>query len=144
NGGKGQIDVYVQREKTQPAIEDGTSSVATNPIGGFLVRDTGVGFTKKNFDFFPTSDSTLKVSKGGKGVGRFLWLKAFEHVSVESVFRDGERWQIRTFDFRATKRGVENHSVKRTEESGSRTDVRLVGFLEKYRETCPKTAVTIC
>lgn len=143
NGGNGQIDVYVEREKSQRTIDDGQSSVASHPISGFRVRDNGVGFTKKNFDSFETSDTTLKVSKGGKGVGRFLWLKAFEEVRVESVFSEGDKWRLRSFEFRATKRGVENASLKETHEVGSRTDVHLSGFLEKYRDQAPKTAATI-
>ena len=142
-GGKGQIDIYIERDRTQKTLEDGQSSVASNPISGFLVRDTGIGFTKKHFESFETSDTTHKVTKGGKGVGRFLWLKAFERVRIESVFKDGEKWQMRTFDFRATKRGVENPSLKEAKANENRTDVRLIGFFDKYRDVGPKTAATI-
>ena len=121
--GKGQIDVYIERENTQTTIKDDHSSVASNPISGFRVQDTGIGFTKKNFDAFQTSDTTLKVAKGGKGVGRFLWLKAFDCVHIESVFKDSDKWQRRSFDFRATKRGIEKVHLEDADTNENRTEV---------------------
>lgn len=51
------------------------------------IEDNGEGFTKRNFDSFETMDSDLKAKDFGcKGIGRFLWLKAFEKVSVKSVY----------------------------------------------------------
>ena len=49
--------------------------------------DSGIGFTDANFDSFETVDSPYKAPHGGKGLGRFLWLKAFSRVEVESHFR---------------------------------------------------------
>lgn len=34
------------------------------------------------------SDSTYKAKIGGKGVGRFPWLKAFEKVEIQSVYKE--------------------------------------------------------
>ena len=41
------------------------------------ITDNGCGFDEKNFSSFTTADSRFKESKGAKGVGRFIWLKAF-------------------------------------------------------------------
>src|SRR5262249_43508048 len=38
------------------------------------------------FDSFNTAFSRRKVSAGGKGLGRFTWLKAFEGAQIESTF----------------------------------------------------------
>ena len=54
------------------------------PIEAFIVTDTGVGFTDTNYDSFQTVDSPYKAAHGGKGLGRFLWLKAFLRVEIES------------------------------------------------------------
>lgn len=45
-------------------------------IAGFSVIDNGIGFDDQNFDAFTTSDTTYKASRGGKGIGRFMWLTA--------------------------------------------------------------------
>ncbi len=44
----------------------------------FSIIDNGNGFTAENYKSFRTADSSLKWKKGCKGIGRFLWLKAFE------------------------------------------------------------------
>ena len=40
------------------------------------------------FKSFLESDSTYKAKIGGKGVGRFSWLKAFEEVEIQSVYKE--------------------------------------------------------
>ena len=51
---------------------------------GFEVRDNGIGMNELNWKSFRTSDSDFKMQRGGKGVGRLAWLKAFQ--SCESPF----------------------------------------------------------
>ena len=55
-------------------------------IAAFSVIDTGVGFNDDNFDSFETVDSPYKAKRGGKGLGRFLWLKAFGRVEIDSHY----------------------------------------------------------
>lgn len=62
---------------------------ARGDIQGFSVFDNGIGFTDENMTSFSTLDSDYKMLRGGRGVGRLLWLKAFGSVNIESVFRDG-------------------------------------------------------
>jgi hypothetical protein len=138
---KGRIDVHIQRDKLQESLKDDQAHVALGPITGFVIRDDGVGFTEKHYESFSTSDSTLK--KGGKGVGRFLWLIAFERAEVESVYEEDGTWKKRYFEFRYTKAGVEDHRVEVTEERKRRTEVRLIGFKPEYRDPSPKTVKTI-
>src|SRR5437868_3416360 len=74
SGGSGHtIDITAERERTLEEDKPGF-------ITGFVVTDTGVGFTDANYDSFDTVDSPYKAGRGGKGLGRFLWLKAFERV----------------------------------------------------------------
>src|SRR5690606_6792942 len=58
-------------------------------------------------DFFNSLlDSDLKAAMGGRGVGRLLWLKAFDRASVDSVYIDGDgRKRRRRFTFTA-RQGV--------------------------------------
>ena len=54
----------------------------------FKITDNGIGLDDDNFDLFNTAFSRRKMAAGGKGLGRFTWLKAFEGAEIESVFRD--------------------------------------------------------
>jgi hypothetical protein len=58
------------------------------PIDGFEITDNGIGLDDDNFDSFNTAFSRRKVLAGGKGLGRFTWLKAFERARIESTFED--------------------------------------------------------
>ncbi len=141
---KGLIEVEVVRETPLRGLYGGDTS--TNlPISGFVVQDNGVGFNDANFKSFETSDSTRKKTKGGKGVGRFLWLKAFDRVKVESVFdRDGTFFK-RSFEFQLTEKGVDKEKVGKTDATSRKTTIWLTGFKSEFRQhqSCPKSAVTI-
>jgi hypothetical protein len=65
-----------------------------------VVADNGIGFDSRRYDAFCTTDTDHKISRGGKGIGRLLWLDAFEAVSVDSIFREDEdRLRRRRFSF---------------------------------------------
>lgn len=68
----------------------------------FTVTDNGNGFNSQNHQSFLEAYSQLKVKKGCKGIGRFLWLKAFDKVTVDSIYYEGNHWYSRTFDFALT------------------------------------------
>jgi anti-sigma regulatory factor (Ser/Thr protein kinase) len=141
---KGLIEVEVVRLAPTPGLygEDASTNL---PILGFVIQDNGIGFTDANFKSFQTSDSTKKKTKGGKGVGRFLWLKAFDRVEVESVYEQGGRLCKRTFEFQLTEKGVEKEKMTQADTTGRKTTVRLAGFKAAFRQhqSCPKSAVTI-
>ncbi len=113
------------------------------PIIGFKVIDNGVGFHDKNMESFETLDSEYKASQGCRGVGRLLWLKAFEGVNVSSTYKDGgDVWKARTFTFTAS-RGVADMSLSTPTLHKPKTCVHLSGFRSSYRERAPKNARTI-
>src|SRR5689334_12383851 len=72
-GSKGRIAITVSREDTVPGLE---GEDALGAVTGFSIADNGPGFTDANFESFTTADSSFKMSEGGKGIGRFTWLKA--------------------------------------------------------------------
>lgn len=113
-------------------------------IIGFKIQDNGVGFDDANMNSFETLDSDHKIEKGCRGVGRLLWLKAFNRADVSSVYKaeSGELLQ-RIFAFDA-KEGVRvENPIKVKEGSNTQTSIHLDGFDESYRASSPKTAQTI-
>jgi hypothetical protein len=55
---------------------------------GFQVLDNGIGFNDENLASFKLMASKQKAARGGKGIGRFTWLKAFDDVRISSVYED--------------------------------------------------------
>jgi hypothetical protein len=102
-----------------------------------------VGFNEANFAAFSTSDTTYKASRGGKGIGRFVWLVAFNAVTVKSTFHADQTWKLRSFEFVAQGSGVQNHDLKDTDDKSKTTTIRLNGFKDKYRAAAPKRLDTI-
>lgn len=118
-----QTDIEFEDQETLPDIID------------FVITDNGIGFNAANYESFDYAHSTYK--KGGKGIGRFTWLRAFQKAEIESRYRENDKWNLRKFDFEPTKRGIEKHSnieVNTTQERY--TIVKLKGLKEDYRKWC--------
>lgn len=67
------------------AVRDGQISLLEDevaPISSFIISDNGIGFNEQNMQSFLESDFTYKSNIGGKGVGRFSWLKVFKNASI--------------------------------------------------------------
>ena len=137
---QGRIDIAVLREKNH-LFSDQEPTLAD--IVGFEVADNGVGFTEENYRAFDTADTTYKARRGGKGVGRFLWLVAFDRVEITSQFVDGDKVRCRRFEFVSQGDGVRAMTFEESREANPSTTVRLIGFKPKYREQCPKKIETI-
>lgn len=84
---RGQIVVTITKPRTPADME-------------IIISDNGIGLEPKRFEAFCTTDTDYKISKGGKGIGRLLWLDAFDHISVKSIFRDNDKAFRRSFRFR--------------------------------------------
>jgi hypothetical protein len=135
----GRIEVEVIRDENTLFSEAAASSDREHiDIVGFIVRDNGVGFDERNYEEFNKSDTTYKASRGGKGIGRFMWLAAFEKVEIESVFCVDGKPRRRQFTFCLQGTGIENHSCEEVSGGQRGTTVRLVGYKERYRKQCPK------
>lgn len=63
------------------------------------VEDNGLGLDEKNWDAFTETDTDNKISIGGKGVGRLLWLDCFQKINVVSTFKAKDGMERRSFDF---------------------------------------------
>lgn len=129
-----QASIPVTGDKKKPGPEP------MSEIVGFKIADNGVGFNKANMSSFQTLDSDYKAGSGGRGVGRLLWLKAFDRATVDSTFlaEDGAGMR-RTFSFRLPD-GVHREAVSENATSETGTSIHLDGFGDRYREASPKTA----
>ena len=140
--GKGNIVVNVNRHNERQLDFDEADRLRM--IVGFRISDNGVGFDETNMKSFRTLDTEHKVSRGGRGVGRLLWLKAFDKVEVTSSFDDSDgKRMTRTFTFDST--GVTEGPIEpaATESQQRLTTVHLNGFIQRYRQATYKTAAAI-
>ena len=133
----GIINITVGRiPQTNLEFEE-ASLIGKAPVMDFTIRDNGIGFTEENFESFNFAHSTYKLQRGGKGVGRIIWLRAFDKVEIESVYPVGKVLEHRRFNFLPTREGVENHRHQQgTEKSERFTEVRLKGLKKEYQKWC--------
>lgn len=141
----GRIEIQIMRPAGVQSLYEADKGRQELPIIGFEVSDNGIGFTDPNFQAFNTSDTTKKRELGGKGVGRLLWLKAFEKVTVESLFHQEETCCQRRFEFSEVFQGlIDNHKLIKgyeSSEAGSgklKTVVRLLNPKPDYQKELPK------
>ncbi len=117
---------------------DGQGNTVEEPAHfvAFVVTDNGNGFNTENYTSFLEAYSQLKVKKGCKGIGRFLWLKAFDTVTISSTYFEDDCWHLREFNFALA--GVtpeQNDKILESKEVGQRTIVSLKGFRNPYRDS---------
>ncbi|RWQ22725.1 hypothetical protein [Mesorhizobium sp.] len=130
----GRVTVEVVRDPRQLDLDQ-------LPITGFRIIDNGIGLDDTNYDSFNTAFSPHKLGRGGKGLGRFTWLKAFEFARVESTFRDDDGALLtRSFRFDEDydmddERGLPKPSTV----SATGTTIELVELKAAYYEQCPRT-----
>jgi hypothetical protein len=134
----GKVDIHLVRKHD---LASGSNDI--QPIDGFTITDNGIGFTQDHITSFKEAYTTKKLKAGGKGVGRFTFLKVFDEVSVSSVFHDGSGKKKRTFSF-----SVENEvfaedlsDVASTEATGTTVSVKLLD--EVYRSAWAKESEVI-
>lgn len=114
-------------------------------ITGFKITDNGIGFNNVNYESFKREYSTHKAKRGGLGIGRFMWLKAFTNVKVESNYLENKSINKRSFCFNIrTTDGIERHeNIKNNNQEKRNTIVELIGYKEPYKSKCPKRIETI-
>ena len=133
---RGLIRVVIERAPDLFDVDDGKikDPSARSNIVGFIVTDNGIGFDEANFNAFMTLDTEYKVQKGGRGIGRLLWLKAFERVNVVSRFSN-DKGELKQRSFSFGSNGVTDGAVEDAEGEAQReTTIHLVGFDSRYRD----------
>ncbi|ARO68680.1 ATP-binding protein [Xylella fastidiosa subsp. pauca] len=99
---------------------------------GFEISDNGIGFTQRNTKSFGEAYTLSKIKLGGKGVGRFMYLKVFQHVQIKSIFdSDGKRYQ-RAFRFSIDDEMVGSDKTALTDDPVG-TTIFMQGVNQKYQ-----------
>ena len=132
----GQIIIRILRD--EQLVLDGTGELPQ--IQSFEIIDNGIGF---NIASFMESDSTYKAKIGGKGVGRFSWLIAFEKAEIESAYSEKDGYVKRAFDFSLSNSGINDTLTDCTGYNDNQTTVRLLNYLKPYADSVPKRGITI-
>ena len=134
----GSIHITFKRDTSQATL------LPDNEDGGLLkevtVTDNGIGFTDDNYTSFLESDTARKEQLGGRGLGRFSWLKVFEKVEIMSDFVVDGKGHRRTFAFERTPEGISNPSLIETDDHKFSTMVKFIN--QKKEWEIPKRQVT--
>lgn len=140
---KGEINIKLIRS-SQSSL-DFESGKLTPEIIGFEIEDNGIGFNEDNYESFKREYSTYKADRGGLGIGRFMWLKAFYNVTIESVYYENLTPKNRSFSFNLrTPDGIEQPVVDPLKgKPQKKTTIKLVGYKDPYKSKCPKRIDTI-
>lgn len=93
------------------------------------ISDNGIGFNKENRDSFDTIYSQFKRSIGGRGFGRFFYLRHFNDVHIESTFIEDNKYKHRSFDFGKQYDVIVNDKVSNSPSaSETGTTLRLLNL----------------
>lgn len=137
------ITIEIVRDQ-QLIIEGQGIDYSINEVIGFNIIDNGIGLDENNMRSFLQSDSTYKASIGGKGIGRFSWLKAFKKAVVESVFLDVDSTPVRRqFEFSLEEQEIDDTLTDCDNFTDNRTEIKLVNYQYEYRKNVNKHADTI-
>lgn len=134
---EGNITIKILRSSQTIAFSE------TKPeITGFEIIDNGIGFTTENYKSFQTLDSEFKIELGCRGVGRLLWLKAFNKVSIKSTYIQSQKITTRTFEFNVTN-DIHGEYESITPNAKIETSIKLLNIKKEYLKYLKKTASTI-
>ncbi len=125
----GEITLVFKRS-SQPTL--GLEEAAPE-ISDIEIVDNGIGFTQENRDSFDELYSDLKKDKYGcKGFGRFMFLKYFESIEIDSIYKENKKYFCRKFDFKKGKNIIdpETESVVDSDEKDTKTVIKLKNLKE--------------
>lgn len=141
-GENGRIIVRIIRNG-DPKIQEKIRTNDEYPINSIVVEDNGIGLDDENLRSFTEADTDHKLSIGGKGLGRFVCLKAFKWLSVRSTYKAGDVYKKRSINLRNTKIGFEGLEEIESGREEFRTTCILHDFIEQYQKFTPRPLAEI-
>lgn len=141
----GLVSVCIHRIKNLDL--DGVESGGRSPIDHVTITDNGEGFNQKNYEAFNCLDFSYKKDVFGcKGMGRLMWLKAFDSATIDSTYLEEGELKHRRFAFLPVGDGVKELEISPETEllphTGSR--VTLNSFKAQYEKASPTEFEEIC
>lgn len=134
---KGEIIIKLIRDG-DPEVQSTLKNNDDYPIKSIVVEDNGIGMNDENLKSFIEADTDHKLSIGGKGLGRFVCLKAFKWLSVESIYKEGDFFKRRSINLKNTRVGFEGFNEITSDNEVFRTICTLHDFIEQYQKFTPK------
>src|SRR5690606_6923166 len=123
----GKIEIVLHREK----VLEFENQIPN--IKSISIRDNGIGFNQKNRDSFDTFYSQYKKDIGGKGFGRFMFVKYFGDVNVSSVFKNEDGvLKSRNFRFGRQFEIIVDEKIEDTEAIDTYSVLYLNNLIETH------------
>ena len=138
----GKIEIKLIRNGDDKTLSE-LKEIDNYPIKSILVKDNGIGLNDENLVYFTETDTDHKLDIGGKGVGRFVCLKAFKQLTLKSNFSRNGSIIYREFEFRNTKEGFHNPNEYEVKNKNIGTEVLLSDFKIEYQKKAPKDLIEI-
>ncbi len=113
------------------------------PIKDIIVEDNGIGLNEDNLISFTEADSDHKLEIGGKGVGRFVCLKAFKWLEIVSTFSENGIFKQRGLSLKNTKQGFENYQETDAAIHRYQTICTLHDFALEFQRNTTKKIIEI-
>lgn len=123
---EGKVEITIHRTP-QTDLDD-----AIPDIEGFSVTDNGIGFNEEHRESFDTLYTAQKISQGGKGFGRFICLKYFDSVQIQSVYQDGREFICRKFKMGKDTEIIVDETASRTNNKQTGTTVELTHIKKRF------------
>ncbi len=136
----GEIIVTIKRNR-QASLELSEDSLPF--VCGVEITDNGIGFNEGNRSSFNKVYSDKKIAIGGKGFGRFAFLKCFDDVKVESIYGEKDKYFKREFDFIIDDDIIRNEKIQETENKRTKTTLMLEKIKGEYQYRLEKRLETI-
>jgi hypothetical protein len=140
--GEGTVTVRLIRNGNEETLKT-LVDLDKYPINSILVTDNGIGLNDENLNYFIETDTDHKLEMGGKGVGRFVCLKAFKKLVIKSQFANNGSVILRQFEFRNTKEGFHDPNEDKVTDKKIGTEVLLSDFKDEYQKNAPKDLMEI-
>lgn len=124
-------EIRIELSRNLQLIKSGEDGVA--PINSIKITDNGIGFTENNTASFDELFSEKKLKIGGKGFGRFTYLKYFTNTKIDSIYEEDGKWKRRSFVFHDGNEFVSDLKVTESAKKIHQTTVELGNIRTKYQ-----------
>lgn len=139
----GEIIITLIRENKIPNAIDKNNEESIPQVISIKIQDNGIGFNNSNLEAFNTIYTEQKLSRGGKGFGRFVFLKYFNNVKINSVYFENNNYLERTFEFINNDDIIQNKLDKKTNKKNNQTKILLDTFQKSHLNKLDKKIETI-